>query len=242
MRHMSIGAFVSAVLWTTGCTPLTTDPSVTTTSEGEKTEAPAGKSAAQQGNALVRVVNANAEGKGLDIVWGSETLFGDVAYKSITAYVGVPRGLAQFKLRAAGGTEDLSAGHRELLSGRHYTLVALPKEKGDARLRFLSDNLGLLEPGETRVRLINATTDVNDLDLFIAGTPNRVLHGIDAGAVAATSFVDMEAGNVEIRSPTRPAPTLVAKLKVEGDRLYTFIVVGTASALDVVQIVDHTEP
>jgi hypothetical protein len=50
----------------------------------------------------------------------------------------------------------------------------------------------------------------------------------------------MEAGSVEIRSPNQPAPTLLNKLNVETDRLYTFIVLGEASALDLVQIVDRT--
>jgi hypothetical protein len=190
----------------------------------------------------VRLINADPGGKGVDLVRGNEKFFSDVPYKSITAYMEAPRGTALFKLRAADGTKNLSAGHQELLTGRHYTLVALPKKKGGARLSIFSDNLGMLEPGETRVRLINATIDVDDLDLFIAGTKNHILHGIDAGTATTTSFADMEAGTVEIRLPNRPAPTLVAKLKVESDHFYTFIVVGIADAPDVIQIVDRIEP
>jgi len=243
MRHVVIGTFLSLALWTAACKqpPLTTSSSVTTTSEGEETEAPSGARAAHQGSALVRLVNADPGGNGMDIIWGNDKFFSNVPYKSVTPYLEAPRGPAIFRLRAAGGSEDLSAGNRELLIGRHYTLVALPKDKGGTRLAILSDSLGLLEPGEARVRLINATTGVDDLDLFIAGTPNLILHGIDAGTVTATSFADIEGGTVEIRSPSRPAPTLVKAVKVEADRLSTFIVVGTASALDVVQIVDRTE-
>lgn len=243
MRHLIRGAVASAALWSAGCsTPISTSPSVTTTSEGQKTGAPAGTSAAQQGMALVRLVNADPAGKGVDIVWGNDTLFNNVSYKSITPYRESPRGTALFKLRAADGPENLSAGHTELLPGRHYTLVALPKKEGGARLSILVDNLGLLNPGEARVRLINATTDVDDLDLFVAGAKNHLLHGIDAGTATSTSFAEMEAGTVEIRSPNRPSPTLVEKFKVDPDKLYTFIVTGTAKALDAVQIVDRTEP
>jgi hypothetical protein len=174
----------------------------------------------------------------MDIIWGNDKFFSGVPYKRVTPYLEAPRGPAIFRLRAAGGTEDLSAANRELLIGRHYTLLALPTDNGGTRLAIVSDSLGLLEPGEARVRLINAATGVDDLDLFIAGTPNRILHGINARTVTATSFVDMEGGTVEIRSPGRPAPTLVKELTVEANRLSTFIVVGTAGALDVVQIVD----
>ncbi|MEO8049165.1 MAG: DUF4397 domain-containing protein [Acidobacteriota bacterium] len=217
-------------------------PSVTSTSEGQKTQGQAGTTAAQNGDALVRLVNVDSRGSGVDIVWGDKKFFSGVAYKSTTPYKEAPRGTVQFKLRAAGGTEDLSAGHVELLPGRHYTLVAFPDQKGGTRLEILSDKLGLLDLGEARVRLINATTDVDDLDLFLAGTKNRILHGADSGRTAIMSFADMMAGTVEIRSPSRPAPTLLAKLDVEADRLYTFIVVGSAGALDVVQTVDRTGP
>ena len=243
MRIVAIGPFLSlcSFLAFAACSqpPLTTHSS-TTTSRGQETDAPSGTAAAQQGAALVRLVNADPASTGMDIVWGNATFFSNVPYKATTPYREAPRGPAIFRLRMAGGTEDLSAANHELLIGRHYTLVALPKDMGGTRLTIMGDSLGLLEPGQARVRLINAATGVDDLALFIAGTPNRILHGISA-AVTATSFVDMEGGTVEIRSPSRPAPTLVKALTVEENRLSTFIVVGTAGALDVVQIVDRTD-
>jgi hypothetical protein len=132
-------------------------------------------------------------------------------------------------------------GNRELVPGRHYTLVALPRRKGGTRLAILSDWLGLIESGQTRVRLINATADVDDLDLFLAGTTNHVLHGVDVGRTTTSSFADMDAGMVEIRTPGHPAPTLLAKLNVESNRLYTFVVIGHSGALDLIEIVDRTE-
>jgi len=232
---------IPLVLWTTACAPQTKSPSVTTTSEGQTTEAPAGTTAAQRNTALVRFVNADPGSKGLDLVLEGKHLATGVAYKSISPYVETPRGVARFKLRATDGTTDLVTNQRELFPGRHYTVLSLPRKKTeDARLVSLSDNLGFLDPGEARVRLINATTNVNDLDLFLAGTTNRILHGVSAAS--ATSVLDMEAGAVEIQVPGRPAPPQFMNLKVEVGRLYTFIVVGTSSSLDVVQIVDRIGP
>jgi hypothetical protein len=244
MQRTILGWLAIAVLWTVGCNPapVTTSPSVTTTSEGDTSSAPAGTAAANQGLALVRLVNVGSEGMDVDVLSvGDEKYFSGVSFKTVTPYVEMARGLTQFKLRAAGGSEDVSANHRELLPGHRYTLLVLPEGKGDSRLMMLSDNLGQIETGETRVRLINATIGVDDLDLFLAGTTNRVLHGVDAGREVAVSFADMGAGDVEIRSPTRPAPTLLTKLSVEAERLYTFIVIGSAGKLDVVRIVDSTE-
>jgi hypothetical protein len=220
MRHLSNVVLMSAFLTSTGCgTPVTSNPSVTTTSDGRTSEGPPGSAAAQQGNALVRFVNADLNTMGADVVSADRELFRSVAAKGVTGYLEIPRGRRQFKLREAGGGDDLATvGNRELVPGRHYTLVALPREKGGTRLAILGDWLGLIEPGQTRVRLINATADVDDLDLFLTGTTNHVLHGVDIGRTTTSSFADMDAGMVEIRTPSEPAPTLLAKLNVEPNR------------------------
>ncbi|MEO5926466.1 MAG: DUF4397 domain-containing protein [Bryobacteraceae bacterium] len=240
MRQLLFGGLFSAALWTAGCTSgLTTDPSVTTSSDSATTKAPAGTTAAQDGNALVRLVNADPGGKGIDISWGDKNFFSDAAYKSITAYKEAPRGVAMFQLRVAGNPENVSGDHQELLPGRHYTLIALPKEKRGSRLSVLIDNLGALDPGITRVRLINATANVDDLDMFSEGTKNHIVHGVDAGAKVVMSYADMEGGTVEIRSPNGPSPTLVGKFNVDANCLHTFIVVGAVGSLDVIQVVDR---
>ena len=239
MRPVVLGALVSALFFTASCRPKTTESSVTTTSEGQLTEALPGKTAAALDTALVRFINADPAGKPLDVVTGKDVLFSAIAYKSITEYRLMPRGVTQFKLRSAGATEDMSSTRRELFPGRHYTLVALPDKKGPASLTSLSDNLGLLEPGQARVRLINGTSDVDDLDLFREGTKIRIAHGVDAGAT--TSFTDVAPGKVEVHQANRLPSMALSMLPIEADRLYTFIVLGKAASLDAVQVVDRME-
>ena len=77
----------------------------------------------------------------------------------------------------------------------------------------MRDNLAEIEPGNARVRLINATPDVDDLDLYIAGTKTRVQHGMDASV--GTSFTDVAPGMLEIRPANKPAPPQLSNLKVE---------------------------
>ena len=243
MRHLLPGVVVAALLWSAGCgSSVTSDPSVTTTSSGQSSEGPAGATAAQRGNVLVRFVNADLEGPGADVFSADRKLFSNVAAKGVTGYLEIPRGRKQFKLRAVDGTEDVATiGNRELVPGRHYTLVALPRRQGGTRLAILADWLGLIEPGQTRVRLINATADVDDLDLFLAGSTTHVVHGIDVGRVTTSSIGEMEPGVVEIRAPRVDMPAALAKINVESNRFYTFVVVGRTSALDLVQIVDMIE-
>lgn len=227
-----------------GCTAQTTSPSVTTTSEGQKSQAPPGTTAARQDTALVRFINADPAVKGpgaqgLDIWSGTSRTFSNVAYKAITPYVELPAHAGRFDLRASGGATNLAVGLREIFPGRHYTLVALPTQKDRSRLAVITDDLSAVEPGQARVRLINATTGVGDLDLFFAGTKTRIQHGIDASTIS--SFSEVDPGTLEIRAESKAAVAPLSNLKVEPGRLYTFIVTGTPGSLDVVRVEDRIE-
>jgi hypothetical protein len=100
----------------------------------------------------------------------------------------------------------------------------------------MQDNLYLLEPGRARVRLVNATLDVDELDLYAVGSQKTVLHGVDPAT--ATSFVDVDAGTFEVHPRGQLAPPQLANLPVEADRVYTFVVVGDAADLELVRIED----
>lgn len=221
-----------------GCSPKTEGPSVTTTSEGQKTEAPSGTAAARDNFALVRFVNADPRSK-LDLSTLDTSLFTDVEYKSVTAFKETERGYAQFKVRNPGAAKEISSARRELFPGRHYTVIAFPQKKGGDMVLTFSDNLGKIDPGGVRLRLINATEDIEDLELYIAGESKPLLRGVEAGKIA--SYIDMEPGSVEIHTAkNKPSPRF-ANLKVEADRLYTFVALGTSKDPDLVQIVDRIE-
>jgi len=239
MRDITMGALALVVLCTVGCSEQATGPTTTTTSEGQKSQAPSGTTAAQKNTALVRFINANPTAKGLDIWSGDARAFSNVAYKMTTPYREMPAHAGRFQLRDFGATQDLAVGRREIFPGRHYTLVALSAAKHASTLVALSDNLAELEPGKARVRLINATVGVDDLDLFVSGTKTRIQHGVDASS--ASSFTDVDPGTLEIRLPGKAAPPELANLKVEADRLYTFIVTGTAGTLDVIRVEDKID-
>jgi hypothetical protein len=231
-------AVCSAALFTQGCSPKTEGPSVTTTSEGQKSEAPAGVTAAKKDVALVRFLNADPRSK-LDVTAAKDALFTGVEFKKITDYKETARGFAQFKVQPPNAPKELASARRELFPGRHYTVIAFPQKKGDEVVLTLSDNLGKIDPGGVRLRLINATSDIDDLELYIVGEPKPLLRGIDAGKTA--SFVDMQPGSVEIRTAKgKPYPHF-GDIKVEANRLYTFVAVGSAKDPDLVQVVDRVE-
>ena len=218
------------------CNPKTSSPSETTTSEGQQSEAPSGKTAARDAAALVRFMNADPNGV-KEIQVNGEPIMTNVAYRSIMPFQEIQPGVTQFKLYETGGTESLATTQQQLFFGQHYTLMALPKENHKSRLAITTDNLSAVDPGKARVRLVNATPDVNDLDLYVAGTKMRIQHGVDASM--ETSFTDVNPGTLEIRPANGSAAPALSNLVIEPDRLYTFVVVGNSSALDIVRIEDR---
>jgi hypothetical protein len=234
--HCRIAVLFASILCLANCSPKTSTPSETTTSEGQQYEAPAGKTAARDATALIRFMNADPKGS-KDIQVSDMPIISDVAYRSITPFQEIKPGVTQFKLHEGGGKDSLATSQQELFFGQHYTLIALPKGNHMSRLAIMTDNLAAVDPGKARVRLINATPDVNDLDLYLAGTKMRIQHGVDASM--ETSFTDVNPGILEIHPVNGPTAPQLSNLAIEANRLYTFVVVGNSSALDVVRIEDR---
>lgn len=233
-------AVLASALWTAACSGPTSSTSFTTTSEGEANRAIPGREAALNNAALARFFNADSKRTSLSIYAQKKPVFSNIEFKKLTPYQEVDRGYTLFALRAPDQEKDLAAtARRELFPGRHYTLIALPNREGEPQLRSLSDNLGQIDPGLARVRLINATSTFKDLDLFVQGTNTRVLRGSGSGDIV--SFAEMYGGNVEIRAENTPMPRPLATLKVEPGKLYTFVAVDSGSALEVVQVIDQLE-
>lgn len=237
MRHaIAAGTVAAAILCVASCGRQVPAPTETTTSLGRTSVAPAGTVVADDADALVRFVNADPEGKGRAILAHGEPLFSGIEYKQTTPYLAIPRSVEEFELQDADTSQRIAVSRRALLIGRHYTLVALPRERFDSRLAVMQDNLYLLEPGRARVRLVNATLDVDELDLYAVSSQKTVLHGVDPAT--ATSFVDVDAGTFEVHPRGQLAPPQLANLPVEADRVYTFVVVGDAADLELVRIED----
>lgn len=231
-------ALAATTLWTAGCDRKTASPLETKTSDGQASEAPAGKAAARKDKALVRFVNADPSGTPKELWLGDTRLFTAIAYRAITPYVEIPSQATQFRLRDEHGTKNLASVHDELFAGRSYTYVALPGKKG-LSLAEMSDDLAPPKPGKAKVRLINATQGVDHLDLYRSGVEKRLGAGVQTGA--STEFKDVDPGIFEIRSAKQPMPPRLSNLMVEADHFHTFLVLGRSGDLDALLIEEHLD-
>lgn len=225
-----------STLCAAGCDRKTSAPLETKTSEGQASEAPAGKSAARKDKALVRFLNADPSGKPRELWLGDTRLFTAIAYRAITPYVEIPSQANQFRLREENGTENIASIHDELFAGRSYTYVAMPG-KNRLSLAEISDDLAPPKPGKAKVRLINATFGVDHLDLHRSGVEKKIGAGVQTGA--STDFKDVDPGTFEIRTNKQPVSPRLSNLMVEPDHFHTFVVLGRSGDLDALLIEEH---
>ena len=205
----------------------------TKTDAGTSTALPAAEVGARK-NALVRFVHAVPGLAALDLFAGDTKAFAGAAYKTATAYQELPSAKGVLRLRLAGqdSAEPLAEQSEGFGAGEYNTIVAVPArgmfaKAGGAELRFLTDEFEAPAAGKAKVRVFNASPDLDELDLYVSGRAEPVVKGAKFGA--ASSFVEAEPSpaGLEVRRAGENVTTLgVPGAKIEAGGLYTVFVVG----------------
>ncbi|MET0626308.1 MAG: DUF4397 domain-containing protein [Pyrinomonadaceae bacterium] len=209
---------------------------VTTKTEAGTTTAPPASEAAARGGALVRFVHAVPGLATVDLFAGDTRAFDGVGYKQLAGYRELPGANGVYRLRLAGQEtgEPLAEKSQSFGTGRHHTIIAFPSagsgllSKGDAvEMRFIADEFEPPAAGRARVRVVNASPDLGEIDLYATGRAEPLVKGAKTGA--ATAFADMEptAAGLEVRRAGENITTLaVPGGKLEAGGLYTIFIVG----------------
>jgi hypothetical protein len=237
--RFALGGLAAALLLAAaaGCARLGSEQAgpVTTKTEAGTTTAPAASEAAARKNALVRFVHTVPGLAPVDLFAGDSKAFDGVTYKYVTAYRELPSASAAFRLRLAGqeAAEPLAQKSEGFGTGRHHTVIAVPAGGGflsqaDAvDLRFLTDELDPPAAGRARVRVVNASPDLGEVDVYATGRTEPLLKGAKSGAATAYAEVEPADAGLEVRRAGENITTLaVPGLKIEAGRLYTIFIVG----------------
>jgi len=221
-----------------GCARLGSEQSgpVTTKTDAGVTTAPAASEVAARKNALARFVHAVPGLAPVDVFAGDGKAFDGVIYKHVTAYRELPTASALYRLRLAGqeSAEPLAQETESLGVGRHHTIVVFPAggsgilSKGAAvELRFLTDEMEPPSAGKARVRVVNASPDLGEVDLYATGRAEPLVKGAKAGAFTSYAEAEPAGAGLEVRRAGENITTLaVPGGKLEAGRLYTIFIVG----------------
>ncbi len=209
---------------------------ITTKTDAGVTTAPLAAEVGARQNALVRFVHAVPGLAPVDVFAGDGKAFDGVIYKYVTAYRELPSASALFRLRLAGQetAEPLAQETKGFGSGRHHTIIVFPAgvsgilSKGsDVELRFVADEFEPPSAGKARVRVVNASPDLGEIDLYATGRAEPLVKGANSGAVSSYVEVEPAGDGLEVRRAGENITTLaVPNAKVEAGRLYTVFIVG----------------
>jgi hypothetical protein len=227
-RHFLVGGTMVLALTAIGCndreraTDTAREPGAAT----ETTE-----------RASVRFVNADPNRPALDLWFGDNKTFSNIAYKTATDYMPVPAERRTFKVTVAGQTTELSTNSEGLSANNRYTFVALPTDDGSTKLTALNDVVSDVEPGKAKVRFVHAAPEAGELDLTPIGARDPVFDAVNPSTATTFKDVDPAVRGIEIRREDKKgAATKVPDLKIEAGKAYTLIVTGRKGVLETIRL------
>ena len=230
MRTAMYGAgLVVIMLAIAGCQDRTQNAPVTTKSPSGESTAPAGAAAARRDNALVRFVHAIPAGATVDVSADDRRAFENVRFKTVTPYSEMKGQRYTFRLRPAGmATADALASNTEGLDdGDDYTIFAVPGDSDAATLRVVQDDFSKPSADKARVRVVHASRDAGEIDVFEEGRKDEIFDSVDFQSVTTYNDIDPWTGSLDVRAEGETVNLVTLPgVKFDAGKVYTVVVTG----------------
>jgi hypothetical protein len=187
---------------------------------------------AQTGDARIRVLHASPDAPAVDVYVDGAEAVSNLAFPNITDYVSLPAGdyaVKVFPASANGtGTPVIDVPALSLSSGKDYTVAAVGTLSAIEPF-VLEDNNAAPAAGKAHVRVVHASPDAPNVDIFAQG----------AGVVVSnlpfkqgSAYLPLDAGsyNLEVRAAGGSAAVLsLPNTALEAGKVYTAFAVGLAA-------------
>jgi Domain of unknown function (DUF4397) len=181
-------------------------------------------------------------GPSVDVFADQTLAFSNVSYKMVTPYNELPDDQLTFRVRAAGGgvtTKPLAENSEMLMGGRHYTVIPMEDDTGKPTVRVLADDLTPAPHDQARVRVINASADVGEVDVVAKGRNKTIFGGVNFTSEAGYKDVEPMKGALEVRREgKKEVLTTIPNQNWEPGKTYTIILAGRGK-LEAIAIEDQ---
>jgi hypothetical protein len=238
-----ITVVLAVLLIFAGCNQSRENQPVTTTTDKGTTTAPSSEQAERHDKALVRVINAAANRQKFDVYVGDNRVFTSIDYKTATPYREVSGTVRTLKVRPAGqeSVQPLAENTEMMMDGNYYTAVVMPEKNGNrVKLNVYSDNLAVPSADRTKVRVINASSDVGDVDIYIRGRDKALFSGVGYASADGYNEVEPTKGVLETRLEGKKGVLAsVPNAHFDAGKLYTVVITGRLPKLEAVTVEDQ---
>ena len=155
-------------------------------------------------NARFRVMNASVEQPSLTFLLTTTTLAADLAYPNASTYASEVPGGYTVHVEPAGTTATLINQPVVFQSGTFYTFIAAESAFASPALTpiFLTDDNTAPTSGQMRLRVVNASPDVGNLDVYVVSPGTNIQTAsptfTNLAFKSASTYQDLVAGNYEV--------------------------------------------
>jgi len=232
-RTVTCALALCAVVAAIGCDRKDKNSPVATNSPSGASTAPSSAAAESRDNALVRVVDATPDTPAVDVFADDRKVFDNLDYKKVTPYKEVDGQRYSFEVKKAGATTDspaLAKNSEGVSDGDYYTVFVLPGDGNNlVDLRVVNDDQQRPDAEKARVRVVNATRDKSEVDVFAPNKDSAVIGGVDFQSVTRYSSIDPVSGDLEVRKSGENVPLAkIANSNIEAGKSYTVVLVGAS--------------
>ncbi|MGH9684674.1 MAG: DUF4397 domain-containing protein [Candidatus Acidiferrales bacterium] len=209
--------------------------------------APSSAQAGYTHMALVRVINADPAASSIGVYADNTHVFSDVNYKSVTPYQSISATRHDFEVRTpeSDNGKPLAQESKKLDGGDHYTLMTVEQEsrKNANELVAFDDNLTPPSAGKAKLRIINASPDLDKVDIYEMGKKASLFSGVAFMKNSDYKEIDPRTLTLQIRRDGKKATVLtVPDLTLEAGKIYTLVIAGRErgkSSLTTIQVQDQ---
>jgi hypothetical protein len=190
-----------------------------------------GGSSAQTGDARIRVLHAVPDAPAVDVYLNDAEAISDLTFNEITGYTSVPAGNYSVKVYPTSangsGTPVIDVPALALAAGQDYTVAAVGALATIEPL-VLEDNNAAPAAGKAHIRVVHASPDAPNVDIFAAGAgvvvPNLAFK-------AASDYLPLDAGSYDLQVRVAGTETVALDLPdtaLAAGTVYTAFAVGLA--------------
>ncbi len=176
--------------------------------------------------AQVRVMHASPDAPAVDVLVNDQVALANVPFPVASDYLTVNAGTYNVKVNAAGTGATVIDAELMLRGSMAYTAIATGF-LADIQPLVLEDDPTPPAAGQSRLRVVHASPDAPNVDVYANGT--RVLS--DVAFRAASGYLAVPAGTyqVQVRVANSNVTVLDAPVALDAGKIYTAVAVGSAA-------------
>jgi hypothetical protein len=177
-------------------------------------------------DASVRFVHASPGAPNVDFLVDGQAVAKNIAFGQAADYVALPGGDHKVQVVPAGQTAESAVIDTDLNvdSGEAYIFLAMGR-LNDIEGKVFEVELGDLDEGKSRVRVIHASPDAGTIDVAVTGG-DTLFDDVDSGD--ASDYTDLDAGtySLDIKDQDDRVLLNAPDIGIDGGNAYDIVVLG----------------